>query len=141
MQQSHHGIRGARVFMIEDNISNQSIAKMILESHGAQVEFNRWGKETVESLLNLIPVNLILLDMMFPDDISGFDIFTEIRSRPEPEIQAIPIVAVTAMDASSAVPRCRALGFDGYISKPINMSTFPKLIARILDGESVWEYR
>lgn len=141
MHQSPHGIRGSRVFIVEDNISNQSIAKMILESHGAYVEFNRWGKDTVNDLLACMPVSLILLDMMFPEGISGFDIFAEIRSRPEPEIRAVPIVAVTAMDTSIAVPRCRTMGFDGYIGKPINITTFPKLITRILEGENVWEYR
>jgi len=125
--------------MIEDNVANQSVAKMILESYGATIEFNRWGQDTIADLRALMPIDLILLDMMFPDNVSGFDIFAEIRSQPD--LQAIPIVAVTAMDASTAVPRCRALGFSGYVGKPLNMIEFPKLIARVLDGESVWEYR
>ncbi|MCC6615640.1 MAG: response regulator [Anaerolineae bacterium] len=137
--QGHTVIRGARLFMIEDDIANQSIAKMILESYGANVAFNRWGTDTVADILAFKPVDLILLDMMFPDNVSGFDIFAELHSHPD--LQSVPVVAITAMDASQAVPRCRELGFSGYIGKPLNMMTFPTIVARILGGEHVWEYR
>ncbi|MBE0688561.1 MAG: response regulator, partial [Anaerolineae bacterium] len=80
--------------------ANQSIAKMILQSYGAHVELNRWGKNTVADIRATLPIDLILLDMMFPDSVSGFDIFAEICTQPE--IQNIPIVAVTAMDTSAS---------------------------------------
>jgi CheY-like chemotaxis protein len=67
---------------------------------------------------------------------SGFTVFDEIRSIPE--AAKIPIVAVSAMDASVALAKTREQGFAGFISKPIDIDLFPKQIATIISGGSVW---
>jgi CheY-like chemotaxis protein len=80
--------------------------------------------------------DLIILDLMLKDGVSGFDVFQRIREMPQ--YAQIPIVAVSASDSAVALPRARALGFSGYISKPIDEALFPKQIAQIIAGEQVW---
>ena len=48
------------------------------------------------------------------------------------------VVALTASVMSEEVARLKRRGFDGAIAKPLNVEAFPDLIARIMEGESVW---
>ena len=129
-------LRNKRIFVVEDNLQNRVIMQTLLEQHGATTAFDRWGVATVEQLKRFAPIDLILLDLMYPNNITGFDIYQQIRA--ESEFLHIPIIAVSAMDASVAIPRTQALGFAGFIAKPINYDRFPRQIAAILNGEPVW---
>ncbi len=126
-----------RIFYIEDDRANRTIAQTIFEAHGAQMEFDAWGFAELSSpkLIRFRP-NLILLDLMFPNQISGYDVFTSIRSRSQ--LKHIPIVAVSAADASIEIPKTQAHGFQGFISKPLDLRLFPVQIATILKGEAIW---
>ena len=136
MSDNYNFLEGKKIFLVEDNAGNRAIEEILLEKHGAKTAIERWGRETIERLTAAMPVDIILLDLMFPNNITGFDIFEEIRSHPE--FDHIPIVAVSASDPSSAIPKTKEYGFAGFISKPIHMDSFPKQIAQILEGESLW---
>lgn len=129
-------LKGKRIFLIEDNLINRSIMQTLLEREGAIIEFERWGKDTEERLQKFIPVDIILLDLMFPDDVSGYDIFDRIRLLPE--FIEIPIVAVSAADDTM---KARAKGFAGYIKKPVDPLQFANQITNILDHKPVWIFR
>lgn len=129
-------LKNKRIFIVEDNISNRAIEQLLLEQQGALTAIDRWGKETVPRLRAFMPVDIILLDLMFPNDVTGYDVFSEIRSHTE--FNGIPIVAVSASDPSVAIPKTRAFGFDGFISKPVNYDRFPQEIYAIIGGESIW---
>lgn len=130
-------LKHKRIFIIEDNLNNRAITQMILEQQGARTAFERWGPDAVEKLEKFLPVDLILLDLMFPGGITGYDIFEAIRGTEA--LRHIPIVAVSAADPSVAIAKTQELGFNGYISKPIQFTGFPKQILAVLNGESVWD--
>lgn len=48
------------------------------------------------------------------------------------------IIALTASVMNEEIERLRTNGFDGAIGKPLSISTFPDLMKRILDGETIW---
>ncbi|MBK8022787.1 MAG: response regulator [Chloroflexi bacterium] len=129
-------LKDKRIFIVEDNLANRAIEQMILERNGARTAIERYGKETIQRLQAFAPVDIIVMDLMLPDGVSGFDVADQVRSIPE--FQQIPIVAVSASDPAESMPRARAKGFAGFISKPIDFDTFAPMIARILDGEKVW---
>jgi CheY-like chemotaxis protein len=132
-------LQGKQIFIVEDNFQNRIVFQMALVRHGAVVEFERWGSETIYRLKNLSHVSqidLVLLDLMLAEGVNGYDVFDEIRA--EPKFTAVPIVAVSAMDPGAALPRVRAKGFAGFIAKPIDVHLFPKQLAAIIDGEHVW---
>jgi DNA-binding response OmpR family regulator len=84
-----------------------------------------------------MPIDIILLDLMFPRGITGYDIFREIRSYSE--FDSIPIVAVSAADATVAIPKAQEMGFSGFIAKPIDFYRFSVQIEHILDKQEVWD--
>lgn len=129
-------LEGKKIFLVEDNAGNRAIEEILLEKHGAKTAMERWGRDTIPRLRAAMPVDIILLDLMFPNNITGFDVFKDIRSHPE--FDHIPIVAVSASDPSSAIPKTKEYGFAGFISKPIHMDNFPKQVLQILEGQPVW---
>jgi CheY-like chemotaxis protein len=129
-------IVGKRVFLVEDQATNMAIVKTLLEIHGATVGFERWGADAARSLAAFAPAHLVLLDLMFPGGISGFDIFDLLRTVEG--LERVPIVAVSASDPGEAIPRAREKGFAGFIPKPISFNDFPTQIATLLAGQEVW---
>jgi two-component system chemotaxis sensor kinase CheA len=129
-------LKGKRIFIVEDNVANRSIMQLLLEREGAIVAFERWGRETCERLRAFAPVDIILLDLMFPDGITGFDVFDQIKACGG--FSDIPIVAVSAEEPDIAIPEAQTKGFNGFIGKPINRMYFARQIASILNGEKIW---
>ena len=129
-------LKGKRILIVEDNVGNKVIAQMLLERAGARAVVERWGTSTLDVLRKNGPFDAILLDLMLPAQVSGFDVFQQIR---QSEVgHNVPVIAVSAADAAEALPRAQALGFSGYISKPIDFQLFPQQIHRVICGESVW---
>jgi two-component system cell cycle response regulator DivK len=131
-------LKEKRIFYIEDNVSNLALVQMILEQQGAKVYFERWGNEAdiINRLKSFMPVDLILLDLMFAGNVSGYDIFDQLRQVPD--FDHIPIATVSAADPSIEMPKARAKGFAGYISKPVKLIMFPQQVADLINGQHVW---
>jgi two-component system, cell cycle response regulator DivK len=125
-----------RIFIVEDNAQNRIVFRMALTRHGASVDFERWGRDAIHRLKEVAQIDLIILDLMLPLGVSGFDVFDQIRACDQ--FATVPIVAVSAMDPAIALPLVRSKGFSGFIAKPIDTSLFPQQIARILNGENIW---
>lgn len=130
-------LQGRRIFYVEDNVSNRAIAQLILEREGAIVGFERWGRDqTIKKLRDFAPVDVILLDLMLPNKATGYDVMAAIRENRD--FDSVPVVAVSAADPSIEIPKTRACGFAGFISKPIVLQLFAQQIATILKGEQLW---
>jgi two-component system, chemotaxis family, sensor kinase CheA len=125
-----------RIFLVEDNIGSLTITKTLLELHGAVVGTHSSGHDVVPHLLNFLPVDLIILDLMLPSGVTGYNIFQAIRDQDE--LQEAPVIAMSVADRSKVIPEAQKRGFSGFISKPLDFREFPKLIDRIIEGESIW---
>jgi len=132
LQQKLHN---KRIFITEDNALNRVVYTMILNLSGAIIEFDRFGRDTLWRLKGFKP-DLIILDLMLPQNNSGFAIFNEIREVPD--YKHVPIVAISASDPSFALPKCKNLGFSGFIAKPIEEDLLVNQIVRLIEGEEVW---
>ncbi|MBK8137272.1 MAG: response regulator [Chloroflexi bacterium] len=108
---------------------------MILRRAGAVVDFDRRGDSMLLQLTKFVP-DLIILDLNLGRYTSGFEIFEETRKLPE--YAHVPIVAVSASEPAVVVPKCRTMGFNGFIAKPIAEALFEDQLVRLLQGESVW---
>jgi two-component system cell cycle response regulator DivK len=129
-------LSGKRIFILEDDTRNRVIYQIMMVRRGALVQFDKWGKDTVTKIKEFGKVDLIVLDLRITGGMSGFEIFEEIRY--DSELDHVPIVAVSAADPSTAVTVAQKLGFNGFISKPINDDLFPEQLWRIMNGEQVW---
>jgi CheY-like chemotaxis protein len=125
------------VFVVEDNLQNRIIFQMMLVRHGAHVEFERWGRNTLERLQAMHKVDVIILDLNLAEGISGYEIFDQIRSMPT--FNDIPIVAASATDPATGIPKTQMKGFNGFIAKPLDDAKFPRQIAKIIEGEKIWD--
>lgn len=125
-----------RIFMVEDNPGNRAVAKMILELSGATIASSRLGFDALKLMETFAPVDIILLDLMLPNGVSGYDLFDQIRKVPA--YDNVPIVAISAADASHEVPKVRERGFAGFIAKPLEADLFPAQILKIINGTPVW---
>jgi CheY-like chemotaxis protein len=78
---------------------------------------------------------LIILDIHI-QPFTGFDVLRIIKN--EPKYSHIPVIALTASVTNDEVTELRRSGFDGAMSKPIDIPTFPDFVRKTLTGESVW---
>ena len=84
--------------------------------------------------LGIVP-DVFLLDIqMKPYD--GVELLSMLRGNPQ--FKCSKVVALTASVTNEEVSLLKSGGFDGAIAKPLNIEAFPDLIAKIMDGESVW---
>ena len=130
-------LRGKYIFVVEDNITNATIMKLILQAAGAKVLHDSWCIDTPKRIKSAGHIDLILMDLMLPNGLTGYDVFDQLQK--DPQLSTIPAVVVSASDASLEIRKARQKGFVGYISKPINNQTFARLIASVLDGHEVWD--
>lgn len=131
-------LQGKRIFYVEDDVKNRSLVQIILEQAGAIIGFECWGKDqTLPRLRAFAPVDLILLDLMLPKGVTGYDVFDSIRA--DEAFAAVPIAAISASDPSIEIPKLRARGFSGFLSKPIDLHTFPIQIGTLINREQIWQ--
>jgi two-component system, OmpR family, phosphate regulon response regulator PhoB len=115
--------------IVEDDVAMRTMLGVFLESLG----FDILDCGTGEYALDLAPKHqpdLILLDIMLPG-MSGFDIISVLRTRPE--TRGIPILMCTALRGLENVERCLEAGADDYIQKPIDLKSLQAKIARVLE--------
>lgn len=129
-------LTGKNIFIVEDNLQNRVVYTMALKVHGATIEFDRWGDNTLFRLSAFDELALIILDLMLPGGITGYYIHDTIRRVPR--YDAVPIIAVSAEEPAIAIPKAQQHGFNGFIAKPIDEDLFAQQVARVINGESIW---
>ncbi|NWH03667.1 ABC transporter substrate binding protein [Desulfobacter latus] len=108
-----------RILLAEDNITNQIVAKAILEKSGYYVDAVANGIEAVRSL-EKIPYDLVLMDLQMPE-LDGFEATRMIRNAVSKVIHPdIPVIAMTANAMAGDREKCLNAGMNDYISKPVD---------------------
>ena len=107
----------SRILVIEDNEMNRWLMRDVLV-HGSHEVICAVGVETARARLGEATPDLVLTDLRMADG-SGEDLLAEIRG--DPALAFVPVVVVTASAMAGDRERLMALGFDGYVSKPINV--------------------
>lgn len=122
---------------VEDDAGGMAIIGVMMRYLGMQSYMNTSGEGVVELARAMKPTpNIIFLDLNLPKT-TGYEVLKKIRA--DDKLKGVLVVAVTAQDADTEIPKCMAAGFDGFIGKPISRSRFPRQLRRILSGEPVWE--
>ncbi|MCX6277566.1 MAG: response regulator [Bacteroidetes bacterium] len=112
-----------QILIVEDNPDNMLTLKAMLHDRYSIIEAVN-GKIGVEMALIYKP-NLILMDIALPE-MNGIEAFRAIRKGPE--TNHIPIVAVTASAMAGERATIIAEGFNGYISKPVDIGILEKCV-------------
>jgi two-component system, cell cycle response regulator DivK len=129
-------LRNKHIYIVEDDSRNRAVMLTILQQNGAKTSFDQWGQQTLERIKSHDKIDLILMDLMLPRGVTGYDVFAQLQA--DKELAGIPAVVVSASDPAIEMNKARKLGFRGYISKPIQYQSFAQVIATILEGQPVW---
>ena len=120
---------GEMVLVVDDNPINLKLVKVLLSLEGYNVQTAIDAKETIKILKTFRP-NLILMDIQLPG-MDGLELTRIIKAAPL--LKNIIIVALTAYAMKGDDEKAFAAGCDGYIAKPIDTQSLPKLIASYLE--------
>jgi two-component system cell cycle response regulator DivK len=122
----------AKILVVEDSPDNMKLFRTLLTLRGHEV----LGLSSGDGLIDLITrerPDLVLMDIQLPGK-DGFALLEDVRRS---EAGKLPVVALTAHVMAGDLERALAAGFDGYISKPIEVRNFPEQVARVLAGERI----
>ncbi len=114
-----HDATGIRILLVEDNDVNQQVATELLESAGASVRIANHGGEAVRILTEgdgPSAFDVVFMDLQMPE-MDGFKATGLLRARPE--LQGLPIIAMTAHALVEERQRCLEAGMNDHVSKPI----------------------
>jgi PAS domain S-box-containing protein len=112
------GGRSLRILLAEDNVTNQRVARRLLEKRGHQVTVAPDGRAALTALENGGAFDVVLMDVQMPL-MDGLDATRAIRQREQHSGGHVPIIAMTARVLKGDRERCLEAGMDAYISKPI----------------------
>src|SRR5436190_3221252 len=119
-----------KILAVDDEPDNLSLLVDILTFSDAQVVTARSGEQAI-ALLDQQPFSLALIDLQMPR-VSGWDVIQHIRNSERADLRKMLVIAVTAVAMLGDKERVLAAGFDGYISKPIEVETFMARIEAIV---------
>ena len=122
----------ARLLIVEDSPDNMKLFRTLLTLKGHDVTGLPGGEGLLDTIVRTEP-ELILMDIQLPGK-DGFALLEEIRRSPH---SGLRVLALTAHAMSGDRERALQAGFDGYITKPIDIRSFPEAVKRALAGETV----
>lgn len=108
-------LKNVRVLVAEDIPLNQLLMKTLLDDFGFECEIAENGRIAVEKLANKA-FSIVLMDLQMPD-MNGFEATDYIRNELKSDI---PIIALTADVTTVDLAKCRAVGMNDYIAKPVD---------------------
>lgn len=126
MPKQFHG----HLLLVEDNLTNQQVARGILAKLGITLDVAHNGKLALEALNNR-SYDLVLMDMQMPE-MDGMEATRHIRNGETMAAKDIPIVALTAHALAGDREKYLRSGLDGYVSKPINPDSLQTELERFL---------
>jgi CheY-like chemotaxis protein len=107
------------LLLVEDNLINQRLTKLILEKSGYAVITANNGQIAVDLFKSNPKIKLIIMDIQMPV-LDGLSATKEIRMiEAENKLSKIPIIALTAHAMKGDKEKCIEAGCDNYLSKPI----------------------
>jgi PAS domain S-box-containing protein len=119
-------INGAKVLLVEDNPTNQLVAKGMLKDMGLEVDLAINGLEAI-SKSKLMNYDVILMDIQMPD-MDGIQATRKIRALADGG--DVPIIAMTAAAMTSDRLACHEVGMNDFISKPIDVENLAAALLR-----------
>jgi len=126
------------ILYVEDEPMSRRVMSLMLVN---EMEFTNLvmfedSTDFEERLLALDPApELIMLDIHMQPH-TGFEMLEMLREHEQ--FRELPIIALTASVMNEEVQKLKNAGFDGCISKPINMDEFPQMLKAVVQGQKLW---
>ena len=123
---------GEQILVVEDNEKNMKLFRDVLVATGYRTLEATTGIEAIDVASEHTP-DLVLMDIQLP----GLDGVQALhRLRANARTATIPILALTAQAMQGDRERFLAAGFDGYVSKPVNVRELIETVRQHCDGRN-----
>lgn len=116
------------ILVVDDVVDNLVLISLDLQQVGFRVVTSSNGEEAIRVASTALP-DLILMDIGMPE-LDGLGAARKLREHPE--LQKIPIIAITAFSTAGFRRAAYDAGFNGYLTKPINFDRLHDLIRSLL---------
>ncbi len=116
------GVQNPKVLVIDDEPNIRELVQVALNFHGCVVTTGATGRDALQLAYAYEP-DLIVLDVLLPD-IDGFEVCRQLRS----VANDVPVIFLTARDATADTITGLTIGGDDYITKPFSVEA---LVARV----------
>ncbi|RTL28568.1 MAG: response regulator [Burkholderiales bacterium] len=117
-----------RVLIVDDNLMNLELVSFLLQAADIDVSAASNADAALRAIAEVAP-DLILMDIQLPD-IDGLTLTRQIKA--DPRTRATPVVALTAYAMKGDEARMLEAGCDGYIAKPIDVTSFASRVKAYL---------
>jgi PAS domain S-box-containing protein len=122
-------LRGLRTLIVDDNSTNRLILAEALSAWNALITTAENGEQALNELVRAsnekTPYGLVLLDCRMPG-MDGFQLAEHIQSHPN--LAGMTVLMLTSEDRGGDIARCRSLGIDTYLVKPIQRADLSRAI-------------
>jgi CheY-like chemotaxis protein len=119
----------SKILIVEDSPDNMKLFRALLTLRQHEVAGLSGGDGLLDTIGRERP-DLVLMDIQLPGK-DGFALLGEIRGS---EYRGLRVIALTAHAMSGDRERAMDAGFDGYITKPIDIRSFPEQVRQALEG-------
>ena len=120
-----------QILVVEDNERNMRLFCDVLRASGYRTLEATTGESAVERALEHGP-DLVLMDIQLPD-IDGVEALARLRA--DERSASLPVLALTAQAMEGDRERFLAAGFDGYLSKPVDIAEFVATVKRYCEED------
>lgn len=129
---------GLRVLLVDDNLVNRQVVRLLLKDVTQRVVEAENGVEALRAL-EREAADVVLLDMHMPI-MGGAEAIGCIRESTM-AWASVPVIALTADAMQGDREKCLAMGFDGYVSKPVDMNELIGEIEQVTGGagRAAWD--
>jgi two-component system cell cycle response regulator DivK len=117
-----------KIVVADDDGVGRELIREVLEMSGYEVIEAADGVEAVRHVREAAP-DLVLVDIQMPR-LDGYGVLRELRA--DPQFSGLRVVAVTAFAMRCDRQQAQDAGFDGYITKPVDIATLRAEIRRFL---------
>jgi PAS domain S-box-containing protein len=122
-------LRGLRTLIVDDSSTNRLILAEALSAWSALITTADNGQQALNELVRAskegTPYGLVLLDCRMPG-MDGFQLAEHIQSHPN--LAGMTVLMLTSEDRGGDIARCRSLGIDAYLVKPIQRAELSRAI-------------
>ncbi|GEM_PF-2493257 len=126
-----------KILLAEDNHINQELMKKILEMMHLSCDVAENGEQVLQ-MLDKEKYDLLLMDIQMPK-LDGTQALKKIRK--DHRLKGLHIIALTANALKGDAEKYRKMGFDDYVSKPINIPDFKEKLCRLIIAKSESELK
>ena len=120
-----------RILVIEDQADIRRLIRWSLEEGDYEIFEATNGRQGLDAVRALRP-DLVLLDVMMPGELDGYQVCTQLRA--EPAHAALPIVMLTARAQESDRRAGEQAGASDYLSKPFSPMVLADTVTRLLEA-------